>query len=865
MSSNPVEEKSIDGLQRDEGPPIDITQEKKTAIQYEPVDISQDQIETDLNVTKDDLLQAREHAEDFTLEETREMMTKILKVHENDPNFSFLIAEKINDFLHNENIFEHPENYSDLIYEMKTEVALIVNNSPYAEVRAVVDNTDDVNMPSSTIRAWVIGILFVVALAFINQLFSIRQPQITVTANVVQLLCFPVAKIAEAILPDWGFTLFGSRHSLNPGKFSPKEHMLITIMAGVGYATPYTDNIIWSQYLPQYFNQSYAGHFGYQIMIALSTNFIGYGIAGLCRRFLVYPTYCVWPASLVTIALNDTFHTDKNPAVLGPFKKVFSTSRFRFFLYAFVAMFVYFWFPNYIFQALSFFNWLSWIAPYNINLNTVVGMNNGVGLNPFPTMDWNIMLWDSPPQDPLMVPFFNTANKCMGTFLSMFVVLALWYTNTYNTGYLPINSSRVFDHFGKLYNVTLAINEKGLFDAEKYNSYSPAYLSSGYVVVYLFFFSIYASMISYCYLYHRYEITMGFRGLFNSFRKTKSQEYEYRDVHNHLMSVYPEVPEWWYLLALCMAIGFGCAGIGGWQTYTSVGVVFYGIALCLLFVIPVGMIKAMTGVELTINVLAEFIGGSWVQGNALAMNYFKSFGYVTCSQAVRFSNDLKLAHYLKIPPKHTFWAQMIATLVSTFVCTGVLNFQMNSIEGVCTVNQKDHYTCPTINQFFTAAVLWGTIGPKKVFGNRGQYTALLAGFPIGFVLPFIIYYAQKKFPKTTWLRQTHIPVILYGAIIWAPYNLSYSWPAVPIGWLSMVYMKKRFLGFWSKYNYVLSASFSSAIALSAIIIFFALQWTEVTLDWWGNDVSFQGCEGTACVRNTLAQGEYFGPRVGDFH
>jgi OPT family oligopeptide transporter len=172
--------------------------------------------------------------------------------------------------------------------------------------------------------------------------------------------------------------------------------------------------------------------------------------------------------------------------------------------------------------------------------------------------------------------------------------------------------------------------------------------------------------------------------------------------------------------------------------------------------------------------------------------------YITCAHALRFSNDLKLAHYVKIPPKHTFWAQMIATVISSLVCTGVLNFQMNQIEDVCTPTQKDHYTCPGINQFFTAAVLWGTIGPKKVFGRGGQYTALLVGFPIGFLLPFVIYYAQKKFPKQSWLRQTHPVVMLYGAIIWAPYNLSYIWPAVPISWLSMVYMKKRFLAFWSK-------------------------------------------------------------------
>ena len=60
---------------------------------------------------------------------------------------------------------------------------------------------------------------------------------------------------------------------------------------------------------------------------------------------------------------------------------------------------------------------------------------------------------------------------------------------------------------------------------------------------------------------------------------------------------------------LIVAVALSCAGIAGWETYTSVGVVFYGIALCLVFVIPVGLITAMTGIEVTLNVLAEFIGG----------------------------------------------------------------------------------------------------------------------------------------------------------------------------------------------------------------------------------------------------------------
>ncbi|KAH0600831.1 hypothetical protein MHUMG1_01830 [Metarhizium humberi] len=822
-------------------------------------------IEHDLNVTEDDLLEAKELASQYTLEEVRDIMIRVRRIHEKDPNFPTTVIEKVKTFLDNDAIFENPDQHQNLIQEMKLEAALVTSNSPYSEVRAVVSNKDDPKTPCSTIRSWAIGLIFSVLLAFINQLFDIRQPAIRVMANVAQLLAYPIGKAAERWLPDKGFTLFGVRHTLNPGPFSKKEHMLITIMANVAYNTPYTNYIIWVQYLPQYFDQPYASHFAYQLLIALATNFIGYGIAGICRRFLVYPSYCVWPASLVTIALNSAFHTDMNPPVGGPFRSIWRISRIKFFYLMFAAMFVWFWFPNYIWVSLSKFNWISWIAPGHRDLNIVTGINNGLGLNPFPTWDWNVLLWDS--ADPLMVPFFSTLNRFIGVFASFWVVLIFWYKNVYNTGYLPINTNRVFDRFAQLYNITKATDDHGLFNAEKYESYSPPYLGAGNVVIYMFFFAIYTSTLTYAALYHRHEIAMGFKALFYSLRLKKKPVKEERvlDVHNRLMRAYPEVPEWWYMACLAIAIAFGISGIVGWDTHTSPGVVFWGLALCVIFVIPVGIIKAMTGIEVTLNVLAEFVGGSWVDGNALAMNYFKSFGYVTCAHAIWFCNDLKLAHYVKIPPRQTFVAQMVATFLSTIVCIGVLNFQMNNINNVCTPEAQYKLTCPGVNTFFTASVLWGTVGPQKIFGHRGQYSQTLIGFPLGVVIVVLIWALNKKFPKWTWARQLHPVVILYGGIVWAPYNMSYVWPSVPIAYFSWIYLKTRFLGLWSKYNFVLSAAWSCGIAISGIIIFFSLQYTETDFDWWGNNVSEMGCEGNACALKTLGPGEWFGPGPGKFN
>jgi hypothetical protein len=42
---------------------------------------------------------------------------------------------------------------------------------------------------------------------------------------------------------------------------------------------------------------------------------------------------------------------------------------------------------------------------------------------------------------------------------------------------------------------------------------------------------------------------------------------------------------------------------------------------------------------------------------------------------------------------------------------------------------------------------------------------------------------------------------------------------------------------------VLTSSLTAAIGLSAIIMFFALQWPGVSLDWWGNNVAYAGVDG----------------------
>jgi hypothetical protein len=134
----------------------------------------------------------------------------------------------------------------------------------------------------------------------------------------------------------------------------------------------------------------------------------------------------------VTIALNAAFHSDHNAVVPGPWKSIWRMTRLKFFAFAFGAMFIYFWIPNFLFEGLSIFSWMTWIAPNNAKLAVIAGCASGLGLNPFPTFDWNIVtfMWD-----PLMLPSFSIINNFMGMFLTMPIIAAMYYSNVWGGAY----------------------------------------------------------------------------------------------------------------------------------------------------------------------------------------------------------------------------------------------------------------------------------------------------------------------------------------------------------------------------------------------------------------------------------------------
>ncbi|KAI1791295.1 OPT oligopeptide transporter [Ganoderma leucocontextum] len=714
------------------------------------------------------------------------------------------------------------------------------DDSPYPEVRSAVANTDDPSIPASSLRVWVLGLIWAIIIPGMNQFFFFRFPAVNVSGIVAQLISFPIGRAWAKFVPN--YKVFGVQ--LNPGPFNVKEHVLITIMASVGAGSAYATDIVAVQRV--YYNQTY--NFGYQWMVVMSTQLIGFSIGGIARRFLVQPPSMIWPANLVTCALFNTLHQQVYAGMGGRG----GMSREKFFFIAFACSTCWYFFPGYIFQALSFFNWVCWIAPNNIVVNQLFGYSSGLGMS-LVTFDWAQIAYIG---SPLATPWWAEANVAVGfVFFFWFITPILYYTNVWFSLFMPISSRTSFDRFGQSYDVSKIINDDATINVAKYEQYSPLFLSTTFALSYGLSFASITSTLMHTILYFRKQIWV-------QSRRSMSEQ---PDIHARLMSRYPQVPEWWYGLIFLTMFIFGVISIEVWNTQFPVWAFVLALIIAFVYTIPIGMIQAITNQQIGLNVITELVIGYALPGRPIAMMMFKTWGYITMAQALTFTSDFKLGHYMKIPPRPMFWSQVVATIVAGTVQLGVQAWMFTNIPDMCATDQPNGFICPSTQVFGTASIIWGVIGPARQFSKGQIYYGLVFFFLAGALAPLGGYLITLKWPNSVF-KYVNFPVIFSGTGLIPPATAFNYVPWTIVGFTFNYVIRRRHFSWWTKYNYVLSAALDSGVAVSAILIFFMLQYPDngkIGLNsiqtWWGNTVSFNNADGQALPFKALAPGQAFGP------
>jgi OPT family oligopeptide transporter len=246
-------------------------------------------------------------------------------------------------------------------------------------------------------------------------------------------------------------------------------------------------------------------------------------------------------------------------------------------------------------------------------------------------------------------------------------------------------------------------------------------------------------------------------------------------------------------------------------------------------------------------VITEYIIGYLYPGFPVANIMFKVYGFTSMKQGIIFLEDFKLGHYMKIPPRAMFNAQVVGTIIAALVHLGTAWWLMDTIPNICErelLPPGSPWTCPGDHVFYDASVIWGLIGPRRIFGDLGYYSSINWFFLVGAIAPVLVWLAHKMFPSKSWIKLVTMPVLLGATVEMPPATaINYtSW--ILVGFASGFVAYRYYRGWWSRHNYVLSGALDAGLAIMGVVLYLFLGMQHVRLDWWGG--KSDGCPLASC-------------------
>ncbi|XP_057854378.2 oligopeptide transporter 3 [Cryptomeria japonica] len=698
----------------------------------------------------------------------------------------------------------------------------VKDQTPVEEVALVVPVTDDPTLPVFTFRVWTLGCVSCVVLMFLNTFFTYRTQPLVISAILAQILALPMGKFMAAILPERKMQIFGFECSLNPGPFNMKEHVLITIFASnavsSGGGDAYSIGAI--TVMKAYYKQSIS--FIAALIIVISSQILGYGWAGLLRKYLVEPADMWWPSNLAQVSLFRALHEKDNSG-----KRL---SRMQFFIIFALASFAYYTLPGYMFSVLTFFSWVCWIWPHSITAQQIGSGYKGLGVGAL-SFDWaGISAYHG---SPLVTPWFSILNVAVGFVMFIYIIVPIcyWKYNVFDSRTYPIFSNQLFKATGHKYDTTKILTPDNELNVRAYNDYGKLYLSPLFALSIGSGFARIAATITHVLLFNGRDMIKRSRSAMNA----------KLDIHGRMMKRYKEVPEWWFLILLAGSMAFCILLSFVWKD--EIQLPWWGMLLACglswFLTLPIGVIQATTNQQPGYDIIAQFMFGYILPGKPIANLLFKIYGRISSTHALNFLQDLKLGQYMKIPPRCMYTAQLASTVLAGLVNLAVAWWMLETIEDICDTDVlplDSAWTCPKYRVTFDQSVIWGLVGPERLFGHNGLYRNLIWLFLVGALLPVPVWVLSKLFPDKKWIPLINIPVITYGFAGMppaTPANIA-SW--ILTGTIFNYFVFRYRKQWWQRYNYILSAALDCGTAFMGVLLYFALGSQNHNLSWWGTEL-----------------------------
>jgi len=134
----------------------------------------------------------------------------------------------------------------------------------------------------------------------ISAIYYFKPQTVSVSTVFLAVITYMLGEFMAFVIPRKG--IIG--RWLNPHPLNVKEHLAIVIMANAASISATGIEVLAVERL--YYGTKPNGAFG--VFLLFSSQFLGYGIAGLMRKVLVYPKNMLWPSNLLVNSMLETLH-----------------------------------------------------------------------------------------------------------------------------------------------------------------------------------------------------------------------------------------------------------------------------------------------------------------------------------------------------------------------------------------------------------------------------------------------------------------------------------------------------------------------------------------------------------------------------
>ncbi|ODN97275.1 OPT family small oligopeptide transporter [Cryptococcus wingfieldii CBS 7118] len=686
-----------------------------------------------------------------------------------------------------------------------------------------VPSHDDPSLPTLTLRVLVLGISFCALGACASQIFYFKSNAPSFSSYFVILATYPLGHLlANERLIRRGKTIFGWQ--LNPGKFSIKEAILVSVLSSSGASSAYAADIL--AIMDLYFDTPLSRI--PSIMLLLTTQCIGFG---MLQNILVSPPAMYWPSTLVTVQLFTTLYSSTSVS-LSSAQKLLTRSRLRLFMFVFLVIFLYQFLPFLLFPTLTSVSVLCLVDNESWWFRTLGSAYSGLGMGDF-SFDWSSV----GSSGPLYTPYWALGNYFGGLVGMIWVITPIiLFTNFWNARDFPTPvSAGLFNSTFQKFDVTSILKPDLSLDEVAFEMQKPLLLTPFFALSYGISFAALSSVLVHVWLWHRDEI-----------KDALSNRTELNDAHNKLMRAYRAVPSSWYLGLL--AVNFGAAVILVKTTPLQMPIwaLMLAMAIATLTCKSVGIITAVSNTQIGLNVLTEFVAGILMPGKPVGNVTFKCYGYMAMSQALALTSDLKLGWYTSIPPREMFCCQIIGTVIGALVNYATLESVLSSKRPYLTgalVDPTAQWTGRAPSIFYSASIIWGAVAPARFFS--GGYEVLYLGFLVGAVVPVGLWLAHRRWPRHK-LNNVVLPIICSGATVIPQYPTNIILTSLLTAVFVNSWFAKRYPQIHSQYIYVISSALDAGTSITALaiyILFGGVLWNWQGWEWWGNS----GVDSEHCV------------------